>query len=182
LETVVFIKKSTELYHAFPVASRNRVFCYNLLRYGYTMKKVTVTHWPDTAGQVTINKIRARLEQEGLKPYRFDMMPGDVYGDHAHPDAEIRWVVSGRMRVKVREGARPGAPGVGGCEREGARPGAPGVGGCEREGARPTGQEPVSAGEEIILDPGDRLDLAANVVHSADVFGDEAVVTLCASR
>jgi quercetin dioxygenase-like cupin family protein len=167
LETVVFIKKSTELYHAFPVASRNRVFCYNLLRYGYTMKKVTVTHWPDTAGQVTINKIRARLEQEGLKPYRCDMMPGDVYGDHAHPDAEIRWVVSGRMRVKVREGARPGAPGVGECERE---------------GARPTGQEPVSAGEEIILDPGDRLDLAANVVHSADVFGDEAVVTLCASR
>lgn len=36
--------------------------------------------------------------------------------------------------------------------------------------------------EEIILEPGDRLDLAANVVHSADVFGDEAVVTLCASR
>jgi quercetin dioxygenase-like cupin family protein len=116
------------------------------------MKKVTVTHWPANAGQVTINKIRARLEQEGLMPYRFDMMPGDVYGDHAHPDAEIRWVVSGRMRVKVREGARP------------------------------TGQEPVSAGEEIILEPGDRLDLAANVVHSADVFGDEAVVTLCASR
>jgi len=97
------------------------------------MKKVTVTHWPANAGQVTINKIRARLEQEGLKPYRFDMMPGDVYGDHAHPDAEIRWVVSGRMRVLVRE-------------------------------------------EEIILEPGDRLDLAANVVHSADAFGDEAVV------
>ena len=103
------------------------------------MKKVTVTHWPANAGQVTINKIRARLEQEGLKPYRFDMMPGDVYGDHAHSDAEIRWVVSGRMRVLVRE-------------------------------------------EEIILEPGDRLDLAANVVHSADVFGDEVVVTLCASR
>jgi quercetin dioxygenase-like cupin family protein len=103
------------------------------------MKKVTVTHWPANAGQVTINKIRARLEQEGLKPYRFDMLPGDVYGDHAHHDAEIRWVVSGRMRVLVRE-------------------------------------------EEIILEPGDRLDLAANIVHSADVFGDEAVGTLCASR
>ena len=103
------------------------------------MKKVTVTHWPTNAGQVTINKIRARLEQEGLKPYRFDMLPGDVYGDHAHPDAEIRWVVSGRMRVLVME-------------------------------------------EEIILEPGDRLDLAANVVHSADAFGDEMVVTLCASR
>lgn len=103
------------------------------------MKKVTVTHWPANAGQVTINKIRARLEQEGLSPYRFDMIPGDVHGDHAHPDAEIRWVVSGRMRVLVDE-------------------------------------------EEIILEPGDRLDLAANVVHSADVFGDEAVVTLCASR
>ena len=103
------------------------------------MKKVTVTHWPANAGQVTINKIRARLEQEGLKPYRFDMVPGDVYGDHAHLDAEIRWVVSGRMRICVDH-------------------------------------------EEIILEPGDRLDLAANVVHSADVFGEEAVVTLCASR
>jgi quercetin dioxygenase-like cupin family protein len=103
------------------------------------MKKVTVTHWPANAGQVTINKIRARLEQEGLSPYRFDMIPGDVHGDHVHPDAEIRWVVSGCMRVLVDE-------------------------------------------EEIILEPGDRLDLAANVVHSADVFGDEAVVTLCASR
>ena len=103
------------------------------------MKTVTVTHWPANAGQVTINKVRARLEQEGLTPSRFDMLPGDAYGDHAHPDAEIRCVVSGRMRVLVRD-------------------------------------------EEIILEPGDRLDLAANVVHSADVFGDEAVVTLCASR
>ena len=118
------------------------------------MRTITVTHWPAEAGQITINKIRARLEQEGLRPYRFDMVPGDVYGDHAHPEAEIRWVVSGRMRILVREGARPGAPGVGGCERE----------------------------EEIILEPGDRLDLAANVVHSADVVGEEAVVTLCASR
>jgi quercetin dioxygenase-like cupin family protein len=91
------------------------------------------------SGRNTINKIRARLEQEGLSPYRFDMIPGDVYGDHAHPEAEIRWVVSGRMRIRVND-------------------------------------------EEIILEPGDRLELAADVVHSADVFGDEAVVTLCASR
>jgi quercetin dioxygenase-like cupin family protein len=91
------------------------------------------------SGRNTINKIRARLEQEGLSPYRFDMIPGDVYGDHAHPEAEIRWVVSGRMRIRVND-------------------------------------------EEIILEPGDRLELAADVVHSADVFGDEDVVTLCASR
>ncbi len=103
------------------------------------MPKITLTRWPADAGQITINKIRARLEQEGLRPYRFDMVPGDVYGDHAHPEAEIRWVVSGRMRVLIDH-------------------------------------------EEIILEPGDRLDLAAKVVHSADVFGDEVVVTLCASR
>jgi quercetin dioxygenase-like cupin family protein len=133
------------------------------------MAKVTVTHWPANAGQVTINKIRARLEQEGLRPYRFDMMPGDIYGDHAHPGAEIRWVVSGRMRIRVREGPRPTGqePVSAGSGREGAT--TPGVGGCEHD-------------EEIILEPGDRLDLAANVVHSADVFGDEAVVTLCAAR
>lgn len=118
------------------------------------MPKITLTRWPESAGQITINKIRARLEQEGLRPTRFEMVPGDVYGDHAHPEAEIRWVVSGRMRIVVREGARPGAPGVGGCEHY----------------------------DEIILEPGDRLDLAANVVHSADVFGEEVVVTLCASR
>ena len=93
------------------------------------MPRITLTRWPESAGQITINKIRARLEQEGLRPYRFEMAPGDVYGDHAHPEAEIRWVVSGRMRITV-------------------------------------------AHEEIILEPGDRVDLAANVVHSADVFGD----------
>ena len=103
------------------------------------MPKLTLTRWPADAGQITINKIRARLEQEGLRPYRFEMVPGDVYGDHAHPEAEIRWVVSGRMRICV-------------------------------------------SGEEIIMEPGDRLDLPANVVHSADVFGEEVVVTLCASR
>ena len=103
------------------------------------MPKITLTRWPESAGQITINKIRARLEQEGLSPYRFEMVPGDVYGDHAHPEAEIRWVVSGRMRILVNQ-------------------------------------------EELILEPGDRLDLAANVVHSADVFGEEVVVTLCASR
>lgn len=103
------------------------------------MPKITLTRWPESAGQITINKVRARLEQEGLSPYRFEMVPGDQYGDHSHHEAEIRWVVSGRMRIVV---------------------------GCD----------------EIVLEPGDRLDLAANVVHSADVFGEEVVVTLCASR
>jgi quercetin dioxygenase-like cupin family protein len=103
------------------------------------MTRYTITHWPADAGQVTINKIRARLEQEGLYPSRFDMVPGDSYGDHSHPEAEIRWVVSGRMRLCI-------------------------------------------GGEELILTPGDRLDLAAGVVHSADVVGDEVVVTVCASR
>jgi len=103
------------------------------------MPKITLTRWPESAGQITINKVRARLEQEGLHPYRFEMVPGDAYGNHAHPEAEIRWVVSGRMRIRVDY-------------------------------------------EELILEPGDRLDLAANVVHSADVCGEEVVVTLCASR
>jgi quercetin dioxygenase-like cupin family protein len=88
---------------------------------------------------VTINKIRARLEQEGLYPSRFDMVPGDSYPDHSHPDAEVRWVVSGRMRIQVGQ-------------------------------------------DEIILGPGDRLELSPNVVHSADVVGDDVVVTVSASR
>jgi quercetin dioxygenase-like cupin family protein len=103
------------------------------------MNRITVTHWPADAGQVTINKLRARLEQEGLHPSRFDMVPGDSYPDHSHQDAEVRWVVSGRMRVCIGK-------------------------------------------EELLLVPGDRLDLAPNVVHSAEVVGDEVVVTLCASR
>jgi quercetin dioxygenase-like cupin family protein len=103
------------------------------------MNRFTLTRWPADAGQVTINKVRARLEQEGLFPSRFDMVPGDSYDDHAHPGAEIRWVVSGRMRIRI-------------------------------------------GNEEIVLGPGERLDLAPNVIHSADVVGDEVVVTLCASR
>jgi radical SAM superfamily enzyme YgiQ (UPF0313 family) len=46
----------------------------------------------------------------------------------------------------LREGARLGAPGVGGCEQQGARLGAPGVGGCEQQGARPRGKKPAKAG------------------------------------
>jgi quercetin dioxygenase-like cupin family protein len=103
------------------------------------MNRITVTGWPADAGQVTINKVRARLEQEGLHPYRFDMVPGDSYPDHSHHDVEVRWVVSGCMRVSIGK-------------------------------------------EELILAPGDRLDLAPNVVHSAEVVGDEVVVTLGASR
>jgi quercetin dioxygenase-like cupin family protein len=129
------------------------------------VNRITVIRWPADAGQVTINKIRARLEQEGLYPSRFDMVPGDSYGDHSHPEAEIRWVVSGRLRVRIREGARLGALGAGGCD--------------QRDRARPRGHEPA---DEIILEAGDRLELAPNVVHSADVVGDEVVVTVCASR
>src|SRR5206468_6613344 len=70
---------------------------------------------------------------------RFDMVPGESFGDHSHPEAEIRWVVSGCMRVTIGH-------------------------------------------DEIILAPGDRLDLAAEVIHSADVVGDEVAVTVCASR
>ena len=103
------------------------------------MDRYTVTRWPPHAGQVTINKIRARLEQEGLSPSRFDMLPGDSYGDHSHVDMEIRWVVSGQMRVCI-------------------------------------------GSEQIVLGPGDRLDLAPKVAHSADVVGDDVVVTVAASR
>ena len=103
------------------------------------MDAFTVTRWPADAGQVTINKIRARLEQEGLSPSRFDMIPGDSYPDHSHPDDEIRWVVSGQMRVCI-------------------------------------------GSEQIDLGPGDRLDLAPKVTHSANVVGDDVVVTVAASR
>jgi quercetin dioxygenase-like cupin family protein len=103
------------------------------------MDRYTVTRWPVDAGQVTINKIRARLEREGLSPSRFDMIPGDSYPDHSHSEAEIRWVASGKMRV-------------------------------------------VIGNEEIVLGPGDRLDLAPKVAHSADVVGDDVVVTVAASR
>jgi quercetin dioxygenase-like cupin family protein len=128
------------------------------------MNLFAVTRWPPDAGQVTINKVRARLEQEGLKPYRFEMVPGDEYGDHSHPEDEIRWVVSGRMRIRVREGARRGTR----CSWL-QRVAPPGACGCDSY-------------EEIILGPGDRLDLAAGVVHAADVVGDEVVVMLCASH
>jgi hypothetical protein len=32
------------------------------------MPKITLTRWPADAGQITINKIRARLEQASLQP------------------------------------------------------------------------------------------------------------------
>lgn len=57
---------------------------------------VVVTPWqgkelPDE------RRIRARLSEEGLQPYRWSNGPGDIYGAHQHGYHKVIYVVKGSI-------------------------------------------------------------------------------------
>ena len=80
------------------------------------------------------------LKEDGLDYYRWSDNPRATYSWHTHPHAEVRWVVSGSIKMGLR------------------------------------------GGKEIVLNPGDRLDLPANTEHWAEVVSNVPVVYLCASK
>ena len=41
--------------------------------------------------------LRAKLDQEGLQPYRWSNGPGDVYGAHSHPYHKLIYVLRGSI-------------------------------------------------------------------------------------
>ena len=84
-------------------------------------------------------EIERKLRAEGLVPYRYSDPPGKTYAPHRHATHEVRWLLSGRMRVRV-----------------------------------------AGFAEEILLGPGDRLDVPAGLTHAVAVEGDEPVVCVAA--
>jgi len=80
------------------------------------------------------------LRNEGFNFYRWSDNPGVTYPWHTHPDPEVRWVISGSIKMGLRDD------------------------------------------KEVVLNPGDRLDLPANTEHWAVVVSRVPVVYLCASK
>lgn len=87
-----------------------------------------------------VHELENALRKEGLDFYQWSDNSGVTYPWHTHPQAEIRWVISGAIKMGLRDG------------------------------------------KEIVLNPGDRLDLPPNTEHWAQVVSQIPVVYLCASK
>ncbi len=59
-----------------------------------------VDRWSGLDGPTALEIERA-LRAEGLEPYRYSDPPGTVYAPHRHPSRQVRWLLSGRLRVQV---------------------------------------------------------------------------------
>ncbi len=88
----------------------------------------------------TTGELENMLRQERLDFYRWSDNPGVIYPWHTHPHPEVRWIISGSIKMGLK------------------------------------------GGQEIILNPGDRLDLPANTEQWAEVVISVPVVYLCASK
>ncbi|MBI4279621.1 MAG: cupin domain-containing protein [Armatimonadetes bacterium] len=56
------------------------------------------------AGPPDERDLLARLRAEGFDGYVWHDPPGAVYGDHAHDDQEIRWIVQGTLTISFADG------------------------------------------------------------------------------
>ncbi len=95
-----------------------------------------LTRW-DGETQRSLEALRSALMGEGWTVSEWSDPAGTVYPLHAHEYAEVRVVVSGRLRVGLPD-----------------------------------------SGDEVILQPGDRLEIPGDLPHWADVDGDEPVIYL----
>jgi quercetin dioxygenase-like cupin family protein len=58
---------------------------------------VKVTTWSEDKAP-SESLIRERMDREGLHPYRWSNVPGDVYGSHSHPYHKVIYVVQGSIQ------------------------------------------------------------------------------------
>ncbi len=99
---------------------------------------ITVDRWAEPEPPTAL-ELERRLKAEGLQPYRYSDPPGTTYPPHRHRSREVRWLLCGRMRVRLSGG----------------------------DG-------------EIVLAPGDRLDLPPGVEHTVVIDGDDPAVCVAA--
>ena len=62
------------------------------------MSAVQVTRW-DGEAPPTAAELENRLREEGYRTYSWSDAAGTRYGDHEHGYTEVRWVLSGRIRI-----------------------------------------------------------------------------------
>ncbi len=65
--------------------------------------RVHTTPW-NQSDAPTEQEIRSRFEAEGLRPYRWSNMPGDVYPPHEHDYDKLIYVVQGSITFTLADG------------------------------------------------------------------------------
>ncbi len=50
-----------------------------------------------------LDELRQELSRQGFRVSEWTDAPGTVYPVHQHPEAEVRWVVRGQLRVGLPE-------------------------------------------------------------------------------
>lgn len=64
--------------------------------------KVRVQHWnPETEGDLTEEKMRHKLEEQGYIVTRYTYTPGTYFPDHTHEVDKIDAVLSGYFRMTM---------------------------------------------------------------------------------
>jgi len=63
---------------------------------------VIVTPWPES-NPPTEKRIRAKLAEEGLNPYRWDNDAFDTYAAHSHPFHKVIYVIQGSITFGLPE-------------------------------------------------------------------------------
>ena len=90
-------------------------------------------------GQLTEQRLQAKLEALGYEVTRYLYPPGTYFSLHTHSEDKIDAVLSGQFRISM-------------------------------------------AGQSVILGPGDSIHVPKGVEHSAEVVGNDAVVSLDAVK
>ena len=60
---------------------------------------VAIGKWTEAEGPLQMGSLRRRLEAEGMKTAWFSEVAGSLFQEHEHPFPEVRWVLSGFLRV-----------------------------------------------------------------------------------
>jgi len=61
----------------------------------------TVKRWDPAIGPLQLSTLRGALKREGMVTAWWSDIPGTRIAEHAHPFPEVRWVLSGFVRVSV---------------------------------------------------------------------------------
>jgi len=61
-----------------------------------------VDRWPGGGREPELNSLISLLREDGLDPVVMYGHPGKHYPTHSHPNAQVRWAISGSLKIGVR--------------------------------------------------------------------------------
>lgn len=63
---------------------------------------IRIEHWNEES-MPEAGALRRRLEAEGYRVFQWSDAPGTSYNWHAHPEDQTHWIISGTLRLCVRD-------------------------------------------------------------------------------